>query len=73
MIKNVYWFSRKVPVVLASVINETRNFLDIFSKNTDISNFMKIRPVVGELFHAGGRTDIQPLFAILQTRVQRPF
>ena len=26
-------------------------------KNTQISNFMKVRPVGAELFHAGGRTD----------------
>ena len=28
-------------------------------KNTQISDFMKIRPVVAELFHAGGQTDRQ--------------
>jgi len=33
------------------------NFLDKFSKNTQISNFMKIRPVVAQMFHAGVRTD----------------
>jgi len=35
------------------------NLPDTFSKNTHISNFMKIRPVVAELFDAGGRTDRQ--------------
>jgi hypothetical protein len=28
-----------------------------FSKNTHISNFMKIRPMGDELFHADGQTD----------------
>jgi hypothetical protein len=28
------------------------NFLDIFSKNSQISIFLKLRPVGGELFHA---------------------
>jgi len=35
------------------------NLLDRFLKNTQISNFMKIRPVAAELFHANGRTDGQ--------------
>ena len=30
-------------------------FLDKFSKNTQISNFMKISPVGAELFHADRR------------------
>jgi len=29
----------------------------IFEKNTEISNFMKIRRVRAEFFHADGRTD----------------
>ena len=31
----------------------------IFSKNTQILNFMNIRPVGSELFHAHGQTDIR--------------
>ena len=34
-------------------------FLDKFSKNTQISNFVKFRPVGAELFHTDGRTDRQ--------------
>ena len=32
------------------------NFRDRFSRNHQISNFMKIRPVEAELFHVNGRT-----------------
>ena len=32
-------------------------FLASFSKNTQISNFTKIRPVGAELFHVDRRTD----------------
>jgi hypothetical protein len=47
MIRNFYWFSYNVPVILVQRI----------FKNTQISNFMKIRPVVAELFHTDRRTD----------------
>jgi len=33
------------------------NFLDRFSKNTQISNFLKIRQMGAELFHVGRRTE----------------
>ena len=45
--------------LLFSDFDETFNFLDIFSKDTQISNFLKIRPVEAELFHADGQTDTQ--------------
>jgi hypothetical protein len=52
----VYWSSYEVPLYLSD-FNE--NFLDRFSKNTRISNFMKIRPEGAELLHADGQTDRQ--------------
>jgi hypothetical protein len=39
------------------------DFLDSFSKNCHIPNFIKIRPVGTELFHADGQIDITKLIA----------
>jgi hypothetical protein len=42
-----------------SDFNETVHFLNRFSKNTQMCNFMTNRPVGSELFHAGRCTDGQ--------------
>jgi hypothetical protein len=39
------------------------DFLDIFSKNPQISNFTKIRLLGAELFHADGQTDLKLIVA----------
>ena len=57
MILYVYWSLCKVPLLFLSDFNETCIFFNGFSKNTQTSNIMKIRPVGAELFHADGRTD----------------
>jgi hypothetical protein len=54
---NVYWSVCKVPVILVRFFLN-RNFHDRLSKDTQIINFTKIRPVGAELFHADGRTDM---------------
>jgi hypothetical protein len=48
--------SCKVPVIFVR-FSSNLAFLDRFSKNPHMSNFIKIRPVEAELFHADGQTD----------------
>jgi hypothetical protein len=54
--RNVHRSPCKWPVILVRCERKL-NFLHRFSKNLQISNVMKICPVVAQLFHAEGRTD----------------
>ena len=56
MIINVHSLDVKYLLFVSDSLKNW-NFLDKFSKNTLITNFMKIRPVVTELFSADRRTD----------------
>ena len=59
-------FRVKCPLFLSD-FNETWILSKWFSKNIHISNFMKIHPVIAELFHAegkDGRTDMKLIAAI---------
>jgi hypothetical protein len=49
MIKMYIDLRVKYPLFLLD-LNETLNFLNRFSKNTDVSNFMRTRSVGAELF-----------------------
>jgi len=55
IILNVCRYLCKVPVILL-IFQPKVYFLDRFSKNTQIQNFMKIRPMGVELFHVDGQT-----------------
>ena len=51
-------------LLLLSDFNGTWVYSNFFSpKNTQIWNFMKIRPVGSQLFHANGRTNMMKLIA----------
>jgi len=56
MINTVYRSSCKVPDILVRFWWNF-NLLYTFSKNAQISNFMKIRPVGAELLHSDGQMD----------------
>jgi hypothetical protein len=55
LIIKVCWSSCKVKIILVRFYLN-KNFLDIFSKNTQILNYMTIRLVGAELIHADGQT-----------------
>jgi hypothetical protein len=69
MTKNVYWYSCKVPFIIVRFWCNL-NFLSRFSKNSQIPNFMKIRPVGAELFHADRRTDMTKLIVAFRNFAQ---
>jgi hypothetical protein len=71
IIANVLRASCKLPVI--RVRFEWRlHFLDRFSKNTLISNFMKIRSVEAEFFHADGQKDTTKLVVAFRNFTNAP-
>ena len=75
VIINVQTSSYKIPVIWVR-LERNLNFPEIFLKNIQIPNFMKICPVGAKLFYAGVLTDdgqiwrnSQSLFAILLTHI----
>ena len=61
----------KYPLFL-SEFNDTWIFLESFSKNAQKVNFMKIRPVVAELFRADRQTDMTKLTVALRKFEKAP-
>ena len=54
-------FPCNVPVILVRFFLSNFNFLDIFSKSIPKPNFMKIRPVAADMFHADGHASMTQL------------
>jgi len=71
MITNAYWSLCKILVILVSLCRNL-NFLDRFSKNTQVSNFNKIRSVGEKLFHADGLTDTTKLTVVFRSSARAP-
>jgi hypothetical protein len=67
--------SCKLPVIL-DIFKLNSNFLQGFSKNPQISNFVKIRPVGAELFYADeqthGRKDMTELTVAFRNFANAP-
>ena len=59
-------------LLFLSDFNETWSLSTDFRKKTQISNFMKIRPVRVELFHVDGRTDMTKLIVTFRDFAKGP-
>jgi hypothetical protein len=71
IIKNVFCSSCKVTLILVR-IQWNLNIFDRFSKNSEISNFMTIRTVGDELFHADRRTDMRKVIVAFRNFANEP-
>jgi hypothetical protein len=68
---NAYWRSCKETVTLVS-FQWNLNVFDRFSKNTQITHFMKIRPVGAELLHTDVRADMKKLLVAFRKFAKAP-
>ena len=72
---NVHRSSCKVPIILVR-FSWNLNSIDSFSKNTVVSNFIKMCPVEAKLFHVNGwmdrQTDMTKLTAAFRNFVNAP-
>ena len=71
MIKK-YIYRSSLKAVYFFLFQWNLNFIDGFVNNTQISNFMKSRPVGAELFHADRRTDMTQLIVAFRNFANAP-
>ena len=71
IIINVCTSSWKIPVILVRLQSNLK-FLGRFFKNFQISNFLNVRPVGAELFHADRETDMAKLIVAFRIFAKVP-
>jgi len=57
IIINVHRYINLKHPLYMSDFNQNLFFGGIFSNNPQMSNFMKVRPMVAQVFHSDGKTD----------------
>jgi hypothetical protein len=72
VLSQIYIGLRTNYPLFLSDFNVTLNFLDRCSKNTKISNLMKICPLVAELFHKNVQTDMAKLTVAFRNLTNAP-
>jgi len=72
MLSQMYIGPHVMCPLFLSYSTETCIFSTGFRKNTYIPNFIKIRPVGAELFHADGQTDVPKLIIAFRTFANTP-
>ena len=70
-VQNVYWSLGTALVILVR-FQWNLDCLDRFSKNTQIQNFMKLRRMGAEFFHADGQTDMTKLTVAFRNFTNAP-
>ena len=72
IIINIHMYSCEVPVILVRY-SRNCNFLNIFSESTQMPNYVKIYPILADLFRADVRKDMTKVSQFLRTLLKTEF